>query len=238
MTQLKINNPAARLFQLMQRVPSASGNVAFEGWATVLECSGNDQGVVLLRFSQLLELKQRSAACLKAHCSKPELYLRPYARLDEMLRPNRFPESWQTVRALLDGSTLGMLEVGADQLEGVQIEPIWDANEAKAILAEIQGLIKDVQEAEIPIPLRDVLIEHLEAMHRAISAYLILGPTGISSAISQSIGMLVLQYGQIKPVEDSPLLRRFTDIIGQLGKLLNVTIKALEAGKRIKELVK
>lgn len=193
------DNPAGRLYHLLSEAnQKGAGNQFGDAWAKVFGVDTEDQGRVLTLLAQvILEVDRGKEAVQTNPEINQELYLRPFEELEKAFNLINYGKSWKSWSNRLQDDTLTKLAYCANELSRVQPEGTISDDDLAELRSQLEEVLDFVLEAEIDDALKQVLVDGLETLRRAILEYKIRGAAGLREALERNYGMLMLHGHEI-----------------------------------------
>lgn len=225
------DNPAGRLYAVLSPAPSEQYAKlhAREVWAKLLELEDPKDNVGIYRgIGLLLDQLDKVEEILR---SKPDIeqtvYLQNFAGLRQGIATPTLDALWAHSQRHLTAAAVRDLLFCSTKISEFYSEGHLEANEIKEIQVELGKLIESVSESSLSPELRQILLDLLEAVRRALAEYRIRGTSGLREATAQSIGFILLAWQQAKQdVEKEEVsrviafLRKLDSVVGRVMKYM------------------
>jgi hypothetical protein len=217
------NNPTGRLLDLMVVARTWGDNQpARKVWAQVFQCEPQDTGAILLGLAALINLVAQAKAATETHVTRNrELFLEPFPKLEAMLSKIALDGAWQSSKAFLDDRTISCLEFGDHELAQHFGTTAMNADLISQFLTDLDRLIQQCVDADIPAELKKLFCKNLEDLRRALIAYRISGADGLQEEIDKVAGSFArnsqLIEQAIKDDEPRKLTSSVFDTVGKLN---------------------
>lgn len=223
-------NPAGRLYHLLNKaVPKNSNRTFGEVWADVFGIDPEDRGRLLVMLSHLIQQIEEGRRVVEENPHlRQDLHLKPFVKLEEAFSRINVEAQWRSWKKnQLPDETLNDLEWCAESLKAVYPEGEIDREKLTELREDVEKLISEVRDADIPEDLKAVIIDGLEHVRRAIVEYDLRGVEGLQQALEQNLGTIVLHQDEL--TADESRWEIFEKWAGRLGMLKVVIDSALEA---------
>ncbi|MHC4698711.1 MAG: hypothetical protein ACYTFA_18435 [Planctomycetota bacterium] len=223
---VKRDNPAGRLWHILNAANSQRGGVTWKAWTKALGVADDDRPELLRQMSLLVGLVAHAEAAINLREDETALYHKPFENIYTCLFQN--PEQrWDNTRQTLDGETMTALAFGAKCLSEKSPDPAVDKEELEQLLSEIAELATQVRLGALDDELKAVVVDQLEAIRAAIIQYHIRGSDGLREALKGSLGAIFLHNDLFQKHKETEEIRRFGRILGTLGRVSSAAFKAL-----------
>ena len=141
------------------------------------------------------------------------LYLSPFPRLEYAISPARLSDNFASAMAEISDSDLVIIEFCSELLSKNFFEKLIDEPLLKELLNEIHQLYERIKQSDISLNLKEVLLDLLETMRRAIHEYRIRGIKGFEDGLAKILGKLILNRDLIQNSN--------SDEVKEVGQLWN-----------------
>jgi len=221
------NNPTGRLLDLMVMARTCADNQsARKVWAQVFECEPQDTGAILLGLAGLINLVAQARAATEAHVPRnKELFLEPFPKLEAMLSKINLDVSWQSSKVFLDDRTISCLEFGDHELAEHFGTTALNADLISQFLKDLDRLIQQCADADIPQDLKKLFCKNLEDLRRALLAYRISGAAGLQEEIDRVAGAFARHGHLIKKAMEDEEPKKLTSSVFKVVERLNDSIQ-------------
>lgn len=243
MAELRINNPAARLHEVLSKLllkQKDNGKQAFGVFAEIfgVENPGLNQSQVLRQLGLLLQLPQQAADAITAIPDRnAELRLTWRPKVVAAFSQLNLVGPLQAFLGPLDSTTMAVLAIAADDLSSVAAEPVADRKELHRLLDDVRKLIDDVQGSEAADYLKAHILHHLLIIQQAIIDYRFMGVRALQNALEQSIGAAGLERATFRESEKTSIGRRFLEFIGAYVLLCTAFITTAQLPESYRKLL-
>jgi hypothetical protein len=187
----KMNNPASRLLRIVQGLKGQKKaeqlDVAF---SQVLRSDG-DYASLLRRIGYVLQLVERTKDCIEAQEVEHDVFLRHLEKIGKAFQGMHLGGQVQSLQQQIPDTAVVGLEFCAEQLSRSAGEGELSKDDREKLLAEIDGLLTTVQEADISDNLRQIIIESVWNLQQAIDEYDFLGSGPVIRASDAIFGAAI-----------------------------------------------
>jgi hypothetical protein len=236
------NNPAARLLALVRVLAGSNPDLAAkEIWAAVLNAPASDAGRLFSQLAKVLQLVDSAEAVVR---SLPGvnygLYLSWLPEIRQLASYTNLDVPWRSYQPHLKAEVLQGIAFCDDLLRrNHACETSIPEDELRSIREEARRLLLEVTEARMPPDLRAYVIQHLEAVIRAIDDYPLLGADPLRQVLSEALGAVVITEEVRDRGADEDLVKKTWGLLARIATVLNIgqaatqlttTILALTAG--------
>lgn len=222
----KSNNPAGRLFNILfeaRRLNQATK--AREAWAQLFDVESTDTAAILQIVADLILLTADAKEAVEALDDVDHvIYLKPFARIEQVFATANLETNWKSVRDRLDEPTMVGLQFCADTLSRLHQEAVVEQEELDSLLALVDEAFREVMASSLSAELKKVIMQSLEEIRRAVRTYQIWGLDGLKRALATGVGGIFLNKDDFERNKKQSSVKRF---LSALGKLNQVVILAL-----------
>lgn len=238
---MTVSNPARRLHNVLaafgKQHPSTRVSTA---WAQVLDVPDNDVFALGLALSAVAGLPDQIKRLLRNHPGINEaLYLQWEEPVRKTLRTSLVNMGLQVGQVRDEKEqelALVYLQFTAEALR-THDRPTPDEDAVSQLIVELQSFESDVSEAdELPDDLRTFLLDHAEAMRRALLTVRVRGADCVDEAIERAVGGLILAGVPPVTLRQTDLGERFWTIIMRATALVTLPTVSLDLVKKLAEL--
>lgn len=208
------DNPAGRLYEILKAVSTGPKTGMVSAWAEVFDLDATDLPSILEAVASVMrlpaEIRSRFAMIAAADA---ELVLRHLPDVEQLLQRAMNGTRDSFSNALAEHHFYG-LEVASSRLSAASRERVVGDEALEGLLAEVEGLSREVAEAGVDPELRDILLAHLHSMQSSLRLYRATGARGVREAALRFVGEAALQ-GKTwanEPSSVKKLLQRVWDV--------------------------
>lgn len=226
------NNPAGRLVAVVRSLQAANGQLAAkEIWAAVLQVpsTGARLFAQLAKFMALVDTTERIVRALPSGGRGIDLYLRYLPELRAVGSYTNLDTAWSNyAKPHLRPEVVDSLEYLDDFLKSTYAEPIINKQELLDIREQTGELLEEVRQAEIPIAIKDYIIETLEAILQAVDDCPLLGVQPLQDALNRAVGAAALRDEVREDGGGNEWVKKTFDVLKKIGTLLQVPAATLQ----------
>ena len=227
-------NSASRVHALLGKALQQGDKPLYAVLAEVFQVKGQSDAetsvLVLPRlnwFYEELQLLETQAQGLKLGT---HLYEHAFARVRLVISPLNFSSAWHSTRGNLTPDVLlafGFLnELLPDEESQIPTE------ELAAIANELHELHKQVLEGELPMPLRKLVLHHLDLIAQALARYPIFGAKALREAGHTALGEIIeAQSGGVTAPTGSQEISRLDSIWKRVNSAADIALKVEKVGQ-------
>ncbi len=150
------------------------------------------------------------------------LFLEPIVRVSRQVRIASLDAPWSLVAESFDSNLIQGLQFCANVLKINLTQKSLNTNQIEAWMKEIDTLMTDIIESEVPQELKSFFIEHLEKLRRALLNYWLFGIEGVRSQLEESIGAGLLRSPEIRVCHSSGPIRKIMAILTNIADAITV----------------
>lgn len=231
----KSNNPASRLYELLKNARGMGQDKPIrEVWATVAGISPSDYPRVLRFVADLIILSQEAKGAIEnLENVDHDIYLSPFKNVEQALARINLDDRWESFSRYLDEPTMVSLSFCADTLSRSSSNGLIPNEELDSLLLDIEQVLEQIINLELPDELRMFLVEHLEQMRAAVLSYRIFGNEGLRRALESVLGATILNQEAIKR---NMVIDENQKMWGDIWKIIQNLANSLNAVESIKSL--
>jgi hypothetical protein len=236
---VKANNPAGRLYLLLQELRKQPGPPLQSAWANVLGIQDDTEQVLVL-LVQVVNLVQETKNLILKQNVDHSLYLKPFIKIQQLLAVG-LGSSVSGGTQYLDDTTMLGLEHCAELLSRQANEPIFESELLTRLQSEVDALLERVMDTQFSEELKVLILDNLNFIRNSILNYRIRGTKGIEDAIKNAMGsahyfsILSGQNADLKDEHSRQVVRDFTSLIEEILSIITnaLGIAQLTAGVAI-----
>lgn len=223
-SKARVPNPAAWLGRIWDRMPAPSGIAALKAWQIAFAL-GDDDARVFEAVGCFVEMARRTEKAVRAIRGLPDALIDQmlgwtYA-LSEITHLTTANSAWSNVRARFTDVRRENLRM----CENLLNQQMLTADESDDALQQLQDAV-DAMQAEVKASqfddaFRELLLDMLEALHRALAEYSIRGAKGVFASMGEVLSLLT-RYQQddtAVPEENRTMLRRVWDLTTKVASI-------------------
>jgi hypothetical protein len=237
---VKKDNPAGRLWHILDEArKKGDGMKVREVWGQVFGIDMNSTSQILEKQGEMIRLLmdvKRSIENIDG--LNQDLYLKQLPSIQGAFATVRQSDQWKSFKNRLDEATMLSLEHCADELSKHSNERVLGQDELQSLREDVEALIDRVLDGTTIDPkLREILLEHLEIIRRAIINYKLHGSDGLQEAIKTATGAVYLNRGIFEAEKDSEAVDWYWKIIVRIGTLTALVSDAHELAPGVAKLL-
>lgn len=227
MSELKIDNPAQRLLDILERgrVHPVHQNCR-DVWCKLLEVRKDDEQLLLSRLAKALELSGRIIQVRENHFSS----LRGNSShwkgcVEKAFISQSLNSTWQSFIQHIDVHTLNELAMLSDLFESRGAHSTMDDEEIEALIGRIAELRAEIRSSELSAEMKTLLLKQLAQIQEALESYSISGVEPVMDAVQSTLGLAVLhpEYrSEISKGTDSKFGEKMSDLLSDVANVVTV----------------
>jgi hypothetical protein len=228
----QIENPASSLLNFIEetrRVPRQESQR--KGWSIVLNVNQDDDVKILDGIADMIKLIARTKKAIDSLDDRydKDLYLDPINKVLIRVRVVNLDAPWSFLTDSFDDSVIQGLKFCADMLKMNLTQKSLDTDQVAEWIEEIDTLLTDIIDSEVPQELKSFFVEHLDKLRRALLYYRLFGIERVRSQLEESIGAGFLRSPEIRVWHSSGLIRKIMALVTNMANAITVAqgIKAL-----------
>ncbi|WLI76972.1 hypothetical protein Q5705_20825 [Kosakonia sp. H02] len=227
MSELKIDNPAQRLLDLLEAGKKYSQTQSCRAvWVSLLDAQENNEQHLLSRLARVMELPGRILQVREDHFSTLRgKSMHWKACVDKAFISQTLNSHWQTFWHHIDDRTMSELSMLTDLFENRGAHAGIEAEEIESLLERITVLRGDIRNAELPATMKTMLLKQLSQIQEALESYSISGVEPVMDAVQSTLGLAVLhpEYrNEIKKGTGSQFGDKISDLLSDVANVVTV----------------
>jgi hypothetical protein len=220
---MNMNNPADRLYSILERVRKSRDHFVRSVWAEAL---GIDKDDLHQLFYHLFLTRQLLDEVEKQIKSIPNLrhdiYLKRFDRIRRAISPTEIDAVFASSQ--LDEATMASLEFCAERLSLTYPETMPPDDELEALRNAIDSLKEQILSESIDHDLQIILLDLVESMRRAIHKYMFSGVEGLRQELFSILERLQKYYPIFKQHSNEPVVQEFWNILTRFDTLTSICL--------------
>lgn len=202
MSELKIDNPAQRLLDLLEQ----GNNYKREDncravWQKILQVEEMEEQHLLTRLASAMALSGRIIQVREDNFSSLRGNSRHWkSQVDNAFVSQGLNSTWSTFRDHIDDRTLTELGMLSDLFETRGAHAVIEAEEIDALLERITQLRSEIRESRLSRTLKMLLLKQLSQIQEALESYSISGVEPVMDAVQSALGLAVLHTDYRKEI--------------------------------------
>lgn len=227
---VKLDNPAGRLHEILTDARNCANMGILAVWERVLKAQpGNKTDIIrrILLMQELFDDVKNRIECIDG--INMELYLSRFPELEAVVKATNLDAGWDGLKPYLNDAAMLSLAHCAEILSNYG-ENLIDDSEMNELLENIDELSEKLRTGIIDKPLKDILLDLLETMRRAITEYRIRGAEGMKREFAYCLGILSQNHSQLIEEKENEAVGMFGKIFNKFNQLISFALKLKELG--------
>lgn len=227
MSELKIDNPALRLLDILEQGRSyQASDSCREVWKALLQTQKLSEHQLLSRLARVMELPDRIEQVRQDHFSSlrnKSSYWR--SQVESAFTSQSLNGRWETFKNHIDERTLSELSLLSDVFDTRGSHAGIAEEEIESLLARITELRAEIRSSDFPLTMKTMLLRQLFQIQEALESYSISGIEPIMDAVQSTLGLAVIdpEYKQeIKSGSGSLFGERISSLLGDVANVVTV----------------
>ena len=223
-------NPAKRLLAILHEAESSKAVVTLDVWKEVLRAESEITTVLRLEWLDR-QFEETERQIRRIDDIDHAYYLEGVTSLRKITSAKNFTRPWSEVKiAHLGGVPLRNLGFCSRELDRRGGEFKIEDETLKTLQKDVEALLNEMLEADLPISLRDFIVRQLQTIKNAIVEYRLGGVAALEQALESVVGALILRKPELLRNKDKPGVKRLFQIVGKAFHVLQAvqTLLALE----------
>ncbi|CDF56868.1 hypothetical protein FZ703_04585 [Salmonella enterica subsp. enterica serovar Bovismorbificans] len=228
MSELKIDNPAQRLLDILEagkKLPDAWN--CRNAWIELLNVEENNEQHLLSRLAKVMELPDRILQVRRDHFSTLRGNSTHWKTcVDNAFVSQSLNSTWLSFNQHIDSRTISELSMLSDLFETRGAHAAIEADETEALLVKIIELRGDIRSSELSSAMKTMLLRQLSQLQEALESYSISGIEPVMDAVQSTLGLAVIdpEYKEeIKSGSGSQFGDRISSLLGDIANVVTVT---------------
>jgi hypothetical protein len=222
----RLNNPAARVHAILAHASKIRATTILEGYASTFTLKMEQLGDIY-RLLGLLDAEADEVARLLKELGETthyELYLESLPMIKGRFLIQNFGAQWEQFRIGIRNEDLVRLRFCSDTLSKRHPEKTITSGELTSILDRVNKLYEEIAKSDTDPDLRNLILDQLENIRRAIHEYRVRGVGGLRQAVANCV-LIVANDSRIRRAcEESTEKRKSDD--SEEASLLNGPVVA------------
>ena len=222
------NNPAGILLDKLQEIKALPQNLKMvDVWANIFGCNANETRKIIEGLSMLMDLSADAQAAAKAYApGNPEIFLMPFAKIDQLLNTHHLGGQLSQYMGFLDDANLLALTFTDHVLElAFSKEQPGATKDVRDFLIYLDELLEECLSSALTQDLKQLFIKNLEALRQALINYRVGGETVVQSTLDSVTGSIVRNQVAIKDQFENAqdIVEKTAGFMGKIEELINKT---------------
>lgn len=224
---MKVNNPAGRLYLLLDAVRKQPKQTALQhAWADTLGFERGQQEVYVQKMAEIIQLTEEIKLLIAKEDVDQHLYFKPFIKIQRLFALGSGVAVEQALSHLDEGTMTG-LEHCAELLARKFPEKEIEAETLKTVEAEVDALKERILASTLDNALKTVILDSIFEIQKAIGNYRVYGSRGVEKTIQNTMGAMQYFYLsgnqnitiQVQAENDKKAIADYIDL---LEKLLSI----------------
>ncbi|HCR3024261.1 TPA: hypothetical protein ON323_003355 [Serratia marcescens] len=227
MTELKIDNPAQRLLDILEEGKQYNtGENCRAVWKKMLHIQHNAEHHILIRLSQVMALPERIVQVRENNFPSLRGKSTHWENcVSTAFTSQNLNESWYTFFRHIDERTLFELGTLSDLFDTRGAHSTIDMNEIDSLLIRITELREEIRHSNLSSAMKTMLLKQLTQIQEALESYFISGVEPVMDAVQSTLGLAVIapEYKEeIKSGSGSQFGDRISTLLGDVANVVTV----------------
>jgi len=227
MSELKIDNPAQRLLDILEEGQrrSASANCRVV-WTEVLGARGQNEQILITRLAKVMELPARISQVLVDHFPNTRWKSTHWkTQVESAFISQELNGLWQKFKGNIDAMTLSELGLLSEMFETRGAHAGINTEDIGGLLERIAELRGEIRVADMPATMKTQLLKQLAQIQDALESYSISGIEPVMDAVQSTLGLAVIDPDykeEIKSGSGSQFGDRISALLGDVANVVTV----------------
>lgn len=194
MSELKIDNPAQRLLDILEEGKRKSSNLNCRSvWIALLHTQGDNEQHLLSRLARVMELPGRIIQIKENHFSSLRGNSTHWKTcVDHAFVSQSLNSHWGSFISHIDDRALSELSLLSDLFEIRGSHAGIDVSEIESLLARLDELRSEIRASGLSATMKTLLLKQLSQLQEALESYSISGVEPVMDAVQSTLGLAVL----------------------------------------------
>jgi hypothetical protein len=229
-----MSNQAASLKAILDStIISRQNSTIRQAWTSEFNLAIDDLPSLFFILSQVVQsLREIRAKVQTMNTMNPEIICAPLETLESAICFPNLDASIGSILGVYGPRAQMALEMASSYFDKANIDPHATQDDLKKIEQDLGDLTSFVTEGDIDPELRQIMLDLLECIRRALAEYRIRGNSSLRQVLDQSLGRLMREYKEsYKSSKDA------ATVIQRFGQLLTLIDKAVSIAKNAKPIL-
>lgn len=227
MTDLKIDNPAQRLLDILTTGKATASHLSCrQVWQKLLKVPEKNEQLLITRLGRVMGLPSRISQVLQDHFPEPRWQSVHWReRVEAAFFAQEMNGKWEKFISHINDQAISELGLLSMIFETRGSHSSIDMNEINSLLEQIIELRSDIRSAELPATMRTMLLRQLAQLQEALETYSISGIEPVMDAVQSTLGLAVIdsEYREeIRPGSGSKFGDRISSLLGDVANVVTV----------------
>jgi len=227
MSELKIDNPAQRLLDILTAgKANASHYNCRQVWQRILAVPENHEQELITRLGKVMGLPARISLVMQDHFPDPRWQSVHWReRIEAAFLAQEMNGKWEKFISHINDQTLSELGLLSMIFETRGAHASIDEEEIQSLLDKITELRNDIRSSGLSATIKTLLLRQLSQLQEALETYSISGIEPVMDAVQSTLGLAVIdpEYKQeIKAGSGSKFGDRISSLLGDVANVVTV----------------
>lgn len=227
MSELKIDNPARRLLDLLEQGKNFERTVSCRAvWQKILHVEGMEEQHLLSRLAHAMELPGRIIQVREDNFSTLRGKSFHWKEcVDKAFISQTLNDKWYSFIDHIDDRTLSELGMLSDLFETRGAHAGIEKDNIESLLERITELRNEIRSSELSHIMKTLLLKQLSQIHEALESYSISGVEPVMDAVQSTLGLAVLhpEYrSEISKGANSKFGEKMSDLLSDVANVVTV----------------
>ncbi|WEP51942.1 hypothetical protein NMY27_22150 (plasmid) [Cronobacter dublinensis subsp. beijingensis] len=226
-TELKIDNPAQRLLDILNAGKSTSSHLSCrQAWQRILKVPENHEQLLITRLGKVMGLPARINQVLQDHFPEPRWQSTHWReRVEAAFFAQEMNGKWENFIAHINDQAISELGLLSMIFETRGAHASINMDKINSLLEQITELRNDIRSAELPTTMKTMLLRQLAQLQEALETYSISGIEPVMDAVQSTLGLAVIDpdyKAEIKSGSGSKFGDRISSLLGDVANVVTV----------------
>jgi len=227
LSEVKIDNPAQRLLEILEKGQgySTTRNCR-EVWIAILQIRENEEHHLLSRLAsvmalpgRIIQVREDNFATIRGRSNHWK------TRVEQAFFRQNLDSVWETFWSNIDKQTLSEIGLLSDVFETRGAHAGMNEGEVENLLARIAELRSEIRNSELSSSVKTLLLRQLAKIRDALESYSISGVEPVMDAVQSTLGLAVLHpdYRQeISKNAASQFGEKISDLLSDVANVVTI----------------
>ncbi|EBF4218754.1 hypothetical protein FH403_10835 [Salmonella enterica] len=227
MTELKIDNPAQRLLDILSAGKTTAPHLNCRHvWQRILKVPETHEQLLITRLGKVMGLPARINQILQDHFPEPRWQSVHWREcVEAAFFAQEMNGKWEKFIYHINDQAISELGLLSMIFETRGSHASIDVNEINSLLEQITELRNDIRSAELPVTMKTMLLRQMAQLQEALETYSISGIEPVMDAVQSTLGLAVVdsEYREeIRPGTGSKFGDRISSLLGDVANVVTV----------------
>lgn len=227
MSELKIDNPAQRLLEILESGKRSNNQEnCRDVWRRILVVTGSDEQTLITRLAKVMQLPARISQVMNDHFPAPRWKSTHWQQqIDKAFYSQELNGIWQKFNSHIDAQTLSELGLLSMTFETRGAHSSFNSDHVETLLLRIRELHEEIRNSELSVSMKSILLRQLYKIQEALESYSISGIEPVMDAVQSTLGLAVIdaEYREeISKGAESKFGEKMSDLLSDVANMITI----------------